>query len=108
MRWLFSFICVGVGLVLLGGVLALYWWILRFKAQALGLETELPGWQVLLINLSDITVNDFYVVIPVAFTICFGLCRAAFASATNDLPRIREEHHAIATGHFRMARLVWR
>jgi len=64
MRWLFSILCVGMSVVLLGGVLALYFWVPRFKAEALGFGTELPGWQVLLINLSDLTVKYFYVAIP--------------------------------------------
>ncbi|MBM3971262.1 MAG: hypothetical protein FJ302_15600 [Planctomycetes bacterium] len=80
MRWLFAFVCVGMGFILLGGVGTLCFWVPRFKAEALEMGAELPGWQVLLITLSDITVKYFYVAIPAVLVICFGLCRAAFAS----------------------------
>lgn len=79
MRWLFSIICVGVSVLLLAGVFTLYFWVPRFKAEVLGFGTELPGWQVLLITLSDLTVKYFYVAIPAVLAIGFGLCRAAFA-----------------------------
>ena len=80
MRLIISILCAGLSVVLFGSCVGLYWWVPRFKAHLLGLGTELPGWQVALITLSDVTVRYFYLVFPAALAVCFGLCYAAFAS----------------------------
>lgn len=80
MRWLISIVCAGLSVMLLAGLLTLYYWVPRFKAEVLGLGTELPGWQVALITLSDIVVRYFYIAFPAVLAICYGMCRLAFAS----------------------------
>lgn len=80
MRWLIPILCGLLSVVLLGGFFALYFWVPRLKAHALGLGTLLPGWQVVLITLSDLIVNYVYFVLPAVLAVCFGLCRVAFAS----------------------------
>ena len=86
MRLLISILCGGLSVVMFGGCLALYFWVPRFKGHVLGLGTELPGWQVALIVLSDITVRYFYLVFPAVLAVCYGLCHAAFVSE-NESPR---------------------
>lgn len=80
MRLVTSIVCAGISITLLAGFCAMYWWVPRIKFVALGFGTELPGWQVLLFTLSDITINYFYIVLPALLAICYGLCRVAFAS----------------------------
>lgn len=90
MRWLMSFVFAGLGVSLLVGVMALYWWVPLFKAKAMELGAELSGIQVLLIQLSDFTARYFYIVLPGALAICFWLCRVA-VDAVNESSRTEHE-----------------
>ncbi len=84
MRLLISIVLAALSVTLLTASLALYFWVPRFKGRVLGLGTPLPEWQVLLITVSDLTINYFYIVLPAVLAICIGLFRAAFA--TEDEP----------------------
>lgn len=86
MRWLIPILCGLLSVVLLGSFFTLYFWVPRFKAHVLGMGTALPGWQVVLITLSDLIINYIYLVLPAVLAVCYGLCRVAFAS-DNESPR---------------------
>jgi type II secretory pathway component PulF len=73
-----SVVCGGLIPVFLGGFAALYWWVPRWKMVLLSARGPVSDSERLLIIVSDVVVNYFYLVLPVILGACVGLFRVAF------------------------------
>lgn len=64
MRILTGLLSLGFGLMFLACI-PLYYIVPRWKATAMGYGTSLSGIEILLINISDLVVNYWYIIAPV-------------------------------------------
>ncbi len=79
MRTFFAGLSLLFGILLVVGFFALYYWVPRVKMVIIDSGATPSSGELLLITVSDLVVNYWYLILPVIAAVSYGAWRVAFA-----------------------------